>query len=465
MMRSTRRVAPLLAFLLAGCMVGPRYSAPVEAPVVVRNAGPSVVSSATSDLTWWKQFQDPMLDALMSRALASNLDVAIAVARVGQARALFAGSRLDLFPHVIADGGYKRGKEQIPGITTPNRVDVESASLGFDAAWEIDLFGRIRRQVNAARAEAAASEDDLAAVRVSVAAELVRNYLLLRGAQQLEAVTLENVATARETLRLTQVRFNYGGADPIEVESAKAQLQEELARLPPLHTAQVQASARLAVLCGQRAGELDELLLKPAAAIAPRETALPVGDLGDLLRRRPDVRAAERRLAAETEKTGAATADLFPRISVTGFLGFLSGDVSKLFGANGKAWSISPTVSWPALDLGSAAARLRAQKSVQSEALAQYRKTALVAIEELQDALTAYRDDHERLAALLAQVQAARRASELAGVRYKEGSIDYLRLLDAERVLLAAEDELTRSQTATNTDMVAIYKALGGVGG
>lgn len=447
---------------LSGCMVGPHYRPPVQAPVATR-ATPATVSAAPTDLTWWKQFQDPTLDGLLSQALGSNLDLAIAVARVQQARALFREDRLDLLPHVTSNGGYTRGNEQILGVTK-DRVPIESADVGFDASWEIDLFGRIRHQVNAAKAEASATQEDLAAVRISVAAEVVRYYLLLRGAQQLDAVVRENAAAAEETLRLMQVRADNGGANPVDLESAKVQLQSELAKLPELHTQELQASARLAVLCGERAGSLDDQLLAKAARLQLRETPLPVGDLGDLLQRRPDVRAAERRLAAETEKTGAATADLFPRINVTGFLGFLSGNVSSLFGSSGKAWSVSPSVSWPAFDLGSVQARLRGQRARQTEAAAQYQKTALLAIEELQNALTTYRDRREQLAVLAAQVSAANRASDLAGIQYKEGSIDYLRRLDAQRVKLSSEEELTRVATAANADVVAIYKALGGVG-
>jgi multidrug efflux system outer membrane protein len=189
---------------------------------------------------------------------------------------------------------------------------------------------------------------------------------------------------------------------------------------------------------------------------------LPIGDAAQFLRRRPDVQAAEWRLRAETARTGVATADLFPRIQVTGFIGLLSGDVSKLFAHGSQAWSVSPQVTWPALDLGGAHARLRAQEARQDEILAAYDQTVLVAVQDLETALNAYRQQQRQIVSLAEQVDASRGAADLARIRYKEGSIDFLVLLDAERTLLSAEDALTAAQTDANTDIVAIYKSLGG---
>jgi multidrug efflux system outer membrane protein len=216
------------------------------------------------------------------------------------------------------------------------------------------------------------------------------------------------------------------------------------------------------VLLGQRPGALDDTL-KPLASPAPGLVKpLPIGAAAQFLRRRPDVQAAEWRLRAETARTGVATADLFPRIQVTGFVGLLSGDVSKLFAHGAQAWAVSPQVTWPAFDLGGAHARLRAQKARQDEILADYDRTVLTAVEDLENALTAYRQQQLRIVSLAQQVEAARKAASLARIRYKEGSTDFLVLLDAERTRLAAEDSLTSAQTAANTAIVSIYKALGG---
>jgi multidrug efflux system outer membrane protein len=446
---------------LAACAVGPAYHAPVEAPVAVSDADPGLVSAQTPEPAWWRSFGDPELDSLIGRALAGNLDLKQSVARVAQARALFTDSRLDLFPRVTSDAGYGRSDEQTPGFGTA-RTNIEQADLGFDAAWEIDLFGRVRHGVESAKAQADASREDLRDVKVTVIAEVARNYLELRGAQARRVVAEANADTQRETLRLTSVRRGIGYGDPVDVESAKARLAATEASIPPLIADEKRAAQRLAVLTGQRPGVLDTELAPIVVVASGRATPLPIGDVTELLRRRPDVRAAERRLAAETAQTGVATADLFPRVRVTGFIGLLSGDVSSLFKSGSDAWSVSPTVTWPAFDLGGAQARLRAQKARGDESLALYQETALRAIEDLQDAVTTYRQRQSQVASLAQQVAAARRAADLARARFKEGDIDFLRVLDADRTRLEAEDSLTQAQTAANTDVVAIYKALGG---
>jgi multidrug efflux system outer membrane protein len=374
---------------------------------------------------------------------------------------LFQDKALDRFPRVTSDAGYTRSDEQEPGFGD-SRVNIKEADLGFDAAWEIDLFGRVRHGIDAAKAEADANRADLANVRVTVSAEVARNYLELRGAQARRAVAEENASTQRETLRLTQVRMQIGPGDPVDVESAKARLSATEATLPALRTSEEVAAHRLAVLVGQRPGALDAELQPRAAPPQNVARALPIGDASSFLRRRPDVQAAERRLAAETARTGVATADLFPRIQVTGFVGLLSGDVSSFFKTGSEAYAISPAVTWPAFDLGGARARLRAQRARGEESLADYNQTVLRAIEELQNALVSYRERQLEVASLSDQVDASRRAASLAHIRYKEGRIDFLRELDAERTRLEAEDALTQAETAANVDVVTIYKALGG---
>jgi len=446
---------------LAACAAGPVYHAPIQAPVAVTDADPTLVSAQTPEPAWWRTFGDAELDSLIERALAGNLDLKQSVARIDQARALFTDSKLDLFPRVTSDAGYGRSDEQTPGFGT-GRDNIQQADLGFDAAWEIDLFGRVRHGIESAKAQAEASREDLRDVKVTVVAEVARNYLELRGAQARRVVAEANADTQRETLRLTSVRRGIGYGDPVDVESAKARLAATEASIPPLITDEKRAAQRLAVLTGQRPGALDAELAPTVIVASGRATALPIGDVTELLRHRPDVRAAERRLAAETAQTGVATADLFPRVRVTGFIGLLSGDVSSLFKSGSEAWSVSPTVTWPAFDLGGARARLRAQKARGDESLALYQETALRAIEDLQDAITAYRQRQSEVASLAEQVGAARRGADLARARFKEGDIDFLRVLDADRTRLEAEDSLTQAQTAANTDVVAIYKALGG---
>jgi multidrug efflux system outer membrane protein len=450
------------ALTLAACAVGPAYHAPQEPPVALTAVDPQKLTPAPAAADWWKAFGDPELDRLIDRALAANLDVRIAVDRVKAARALFRDTALDQLPRVTTDATYTRSKQQAPGFTS-RRTDLEQADVGFDAAWEIDLFGRVRHRVESARADADAARADLRNAQVTVAAEVARNYLLLRGAQARRAVAEENAHTQQDTLRLTEVRYQIGPGDPVDVESARARLNATQADIPALRTAEAQAAHRLAVLIGQRPGALDAELAAGAASAGPQApTAIPIGDASGFLRRRPDVQAAERRLAAETARTGVATADLFPRISVTGFVGFLTGDVSSLFKGGSQAWAVSPQVTWPGLDFGGAHARLKAQEARGDESLAVYDQTVLRAIEDLQNALVAYRERQLQVVSLSQQVAASRRAAELAHIRYKEGRIDFLRVLDAERTRLQAEDGLTQAQTDANIDVVSIYKALGG---
>jgi multidrug efflux system outer membrane protein len=458
-------IAPVLAPSLGAAepfSVGPKFTAPNPAPAALLGAVPQAVSTAAAPAgAWWGVFEDPVLDGLIKRSLEGNLDLRAAQARVRQARAIFKDSRLDLAPRVTSDATYNRSDEQIPGFGSSRQL-VESADIGFDAAWEIDLFGRVRHSVDAARSEAGAADADAQAARLTVMAEVARNYFELRGAQARLAVARENAGTQQETLRLTQVRFEVGRGDPVDVDSAKARLHATEATIPELTAQEARARYRLAVLLGQRPGSLDDTL-QPLAAPAPALVKpLPIGDAAQFLRRRPDVQAAEWRLRAETARTGVATADLFPRIRVTGFVGLLSGDLSKLFSHGSQAWAVAPQVTWPALDIGGAHARLKAQQARQDEVLADYDQTVLTAVEDLENALTAYRQQQLRIVSLAQQVEASRSAANLARVRYKEGSIDFLVLLDAERTRLAAEDALTLAQTAANTDIVALYKALGG---
>jgi multidrug efflux system outer membrane protein len=453
------------ALLLSACAVGPDYKTPVQAPVVLQNAPAGAFSTAAPEADWWKAFNDPVLDGLISQSLTGNLDIRIAVARVDEARALFKDARLDQVPRVTASGAYQKSDQQQPG-SNGQRVESETYQAGFDAGWEIDLFGRVRRGVESARAEAGAARADLRDAQVTIAAEVARNYLELRGAQARLAVANRNLDTQRETLRLTKVRYDAGAGNPIDVASAQARLNATEAVIPALITAETRANYRLCVLVGKRPGELDATLVATStgngAEVTPLIAALPIGDASDLLRRRPDVQAAERRLAAQTAKVGVATADLFPRVRVTGFIGFLSGSASGLGNSASQAWSVAPSVSWPALDLGGAHQRLKAAQARNDANLANYDQTVLRALEDLETALVAYRQQQAQLVSLTNQAAASRRAAELARIQYKEGGIDFLVLLDAERTLLAAEDSLTVAETGVNTNVVAIYKALGG---
>ena len=453
------------AFLLTACAVGPNYKAPQVAPAAVQNAKLPDFVTQSPEALWWQEFGDAELDGLVHRALAANLDLRSAYDRVRAARAVFVERKFDYAPHVQLDGTYSHFDEQQPGFGTA-RINAQSDSLGFDATWEIDLFGHVRRSVEAARADLGAEQANYQDAQVTVAAEVARNYFELRGAQKRLAVARENLSTEHQTLELTQLLDETGRGSELDVQRSRARLKATEATIPPLEAAEKQAGYRLAVLLGERPGALDEEL-KPAA-VATYAKALPVGDTAELLRRRPDVRAAERQLAAATARVGVATADLFPRVNVTGFVGFLSGDVGRLFATgadnNARAWSIAPSVSWAAFDIGSVRARLRASEAQSDAAAANYEKAVLVALEDTENSFVAYSTGQTQLKSLNEQAQASRRAAEIAETQYREGVADFLVLLDAQRTQLDAEDAVAQAETSVNVSVVAIYKALGGVG-
>jgi multidrug efflux system outer membrane protein len=457
--------AALAALLLASCAVGPDYRAPPVAPAVIQNAQSTNFVAQSPEALWWQEFGDPELDSLVARSLAANLDLRSAYDRVLAARAVFVETKLDYAPHVQLQGTYSHFDQQQPGFGT-NRLNAQSDSLGFDAAWEIDLFGHVRRSVEAARADLGAEGANYQDTQVTVAAEVARNYFELRGAQRRLTVARENLNSERQTLELTQLLDEAGRGSELDVQRSRARLKATEATIPRLEAAEKQAGYRLAVLLGQRPGALDQEL-KPVD-VATYAKALPIGDPAELLRRRPDVRAAERQLAAATARVGVATADLFPRVNVTGFVGFLSGDVGRLFSTtasnNAQAWSITPTVSWAAFDIGTVRARLRASEAQSDAAAANYEKVVLSALEDTENSLVAYSAQQAQLKSLSEQAQASRRAAELADAQYREGVADFLILLDAQRTQLEAEDSVVQAQTAVNVSVVAIYKALGGVG-
>ncbi|HVS24520.1 MAG TPA: efflux transporter outer membrane subunit [Gammaproteobacteria bacterium] len=446
------------SLLLSACAVGPDYRPPETAAPAFRNAAPAIVAQQPFEAAWWKQFGDPTLDSLIDRALAGDLDLKIAAARVEESRALLSAARRERWPGADVAVAHSRSNAQQPGFTT-DRVSIESNQVGVATLWELDLFGRVRRGVQAATADAEAAEADLRDAQVLVAAEVASTYLDLRGAQKRLAVARANLDSQRETLSLTRVRLDLGRGSELDVQSAAARLSATEASIPPLVAAQASAAHRLAVLLGQQPGTLDEELAP--REFAPRVTTLTVGSPEELLRRRPDIRAAERGLAAATARIGVAKADLFPRLTLSGFLGFIAGDASELGEATSRAWSVAPVLSWGGLEPG-VRSRIVAAEARAQGALAAYDRTVLRALEETETAFVGYAQNRVKLASVVDEATASRRAAELARVQYREGALDFLRLLDAERTVLQAEDEVATAETELNTSVVVIYKALGG---
>src|SRR5688572_3553154 len=447
-----------VAALLAACAVGPDYEAPETAATPIVAAQAAAVSEQPFEAAWWKQFQDPVLDSLIERALTDDLDLRIALARVEESRAFLSAARRDRWPGVLAEVSRTESKQQQPVFTT-ERIETESYSAGLATLWELDLFGRVRRGAQAAGAEADAAVADLRDAQVLIAAEVARNYVELRGAQKRLAVARTNLGYQQETLELTRVRLELGRGSELDVASAEARRAATEAAIPPLVAAEIVAANRLAVLLGERPGAL-----APALAfreVPPHLTTLAVDSPAALLQRRPDIRAAERELAAATARIGVAKADLFPRLTLSGFFGFVAGDADSLGESESRAWRVTPVLSWAGFDRGTWA-RVAVADARADAALASYELAVLRALEETENAFVTYGTHRQRLESVVEQATASRTAAELARIQYREGATDFLRLLDAERTLLEAEDAVAAAESDLNASVVLIYKALGG---
>ena len=455
-----------LAFA-AGCAVGPDYHPPQTAAPGQWSAplagGETNQPAALAD--WWKNFGDTNLDLLMATAVRSNLDLQIAAARVREARAerdVTAGGRWPSAGGTAAYSKNRYGANQYPplaGFGIPLEYNLYNA--GFDAAWELDIFGGTRRAVEAANARLGAAEFGARDVLVSLLAETARNYVELRGYQQRLAITRRNLQVQQQTLDLTRNRYQNGLSSDLDVQQAAALLHATEAQLPALETGFQQTAHHLAVLLGQPPGALLEKL-SAEKSIPAAPPAVPVGLPADLLRRRPDVQRAERELAAANARIGVAVADLFPKFSLTGTIGLQSQTAGNWFTYGSRYWSAGPTAQWDLFEAGRIRANVRAQTARQEQALAAYEKTALAALEDAENALTAYAQEQNRRAALARSETADRQALDLADELYRSGLADFLRVLDSERALYAAQDALAQSDAAISLNLVQLYKALGG---
>lgn len=449
----------LLALTIAGCAVGPDYRAPQPEPARLLQAEHGGHDRSRFEAAWWRQFEDPTLDALVGEALDENRELRIAYARLRAARAIRDDISNDHLPTVTAGASADIGKAQQPGFSE-ERVNAERYDLGLDMAWELDLFGRIQRSLEASEAQAEAAEAELYQLQVSLVAELVDAYGQLRGAQLRERIARDNLANQRNSHELTEQLREAGVGSELDVLRADARLASTEASLPQLRAQQVRARNRIATLLGQRADQLSvDLSPRELPAIAK---SLPIGDPGELLRRRPDIRAAERQLAAATANVGVATADLFPRVSLSGFLGFIAGRGSQIGSSAAQAWGVAPSISWAAFDLGSVRARLRGAEADADAALAGYEQQVLLALEESENAFSDYANAQQRLLSLIRQSTASRAAAQQAEIRYREGTADFLVLLDAERERLQAEDAQAQAEVEVYRSVVSLYKALGG---
>jgi multidrug efflux system outer membrane protein len=454
----------LLAAGLGACTVGPDYHRP--ATEVGRDYANAVHDEFAPDgieLAWWKRFDDPQLTGLIDAAVANNRDLRAATANVREARALFLQAGLDLFPTITAHGAYTAQKRSIDSLNRRNFVprNLELFNAGFDASWEVDIFGRIRRNMESRAAEIEVSIADRHDVMVSVIAETARNYFELRGLQNELAVARRNAANQTDTLRLTEALLEAGRGTELDTSRARGQLDTTLATIPPIEAAIQRSVHRLGVLTGQLPNALAERLSQASPLPRPPEL-VHIGKPADLLRRRPDIRAAENVLAAATASIGVATADLFPRVTFNGNLALESRSLFGLGASNSETFLAGPRITWAAFDLGRVRARIRAADAQAEADLAQYEQTVLNALEETENALVGYDRQRARTALLVSAAAASEQAQSLAQMRFEEGVADFLTVLDAERRLLEDQLQLARSQTATATALLAVFKALGG---
>jgi len=453
---------PLLLF--AGCAVGPNYKTPkTSLPPAFANGVQTNFTTGETVTNWWHSFNDSQLNNLIERSLTNNHDLRIATANLREARALRRFNQFDLLPAVNGNASYvntRVSKDRVFGFPGVPRSQ-ELYDVGFDASWELDFFGRVRRSIQASTAEEQAAEGNRRSVQVSLVSEVARNYFELRGAQNELAVARRNAENQRETVNITQARLEGGRGTELDVARARAQLNSTLATIPPLETEMERALHRLAVLAGQQPTAFVADLKQPAPLPA-LPALVAISNPENLLRRRPDVRVAERRLAAATARIGVATADLFPRVTFNGSVALEASTLTGLGEPGADSWSFGPHITWAALDLGHVRARIQVADARAQAALAFYERTVLTTLEETENALVDFGREQKRRDFLRESVAASESAANLARQRFENGATDFLTVLDAERVLLEAQDQLARSQTRAATALVAVHKALGG---
>lgn len=475
--RNSRRIppgivlAPILALALAGCKVGPDYHPPQtslptgftsQIATAETNAAP-----AEALAHWWTLFKDPQLDGLINEAATANHDLRLAQARVQEARALRGMTRSSLFPQLNASGAYQRSRtsantiqgEQLQKIGLPLTQD--NFNAGFDMNWEIDVFGGNLRSLEAAQAGLESAQEVVNGTLVSVMAEVGLAYIDLRGLQKQLAVANDNLHAQEEVLKLTRDRYQAGLSSELDSTRAQAQVAATAALIPPLEQAIQTTEHRLAVLLGKTPGELNDQLAK-AEPIPSAAAMVPVGLPSDLLRRRPDIRRAERDLAASTARIGVATAELFPKFYLTGVAQLQSIEAKDFFDGGSRYWSLGPTFRWPIFEAGRIRQNIKVENARQEQAAIRYEKTVLTSLEETENALVAYGKEQERHRALVESETASQRAVTLATDQFRSGLVDFLNVLEAERSLYASQNELAVSERTLSQNAIRLFKALGG---
>jgi len=467
--RSIISCSILLFLFLAGCAVGPNYRPPkTKAPAQWNESlAGGETNSAITTTGWWTNFNDSELDSLVGRAARSNLDLRIAQARVREARAQYGIASADLWPTLDGSTSYARQRQSqhqplvdsvaLAGVPFENNV----YQAGFDASWEVDVFGGKRRAKEAAGAQVSASEFGRRDVLITLLGDVARNYVDLRGYQGRLAITRENIDAQERALAITRDRFAKGLSSDLDVQQASTVLATTRAEVPTLESSIQISMHRLEVLLGQQPGSLQGELSQ-ASPIPAQPPVVPVGLPSELLLRRPDIRQAERQLAAATANMGVAKSDLFPRFFLTGAAGFQGISANQWFTAGSQFWSVGPTMQWRIFDAGRIRSNIKVQNARQEETLAAYEKTVLTAFEEVENGLVAYAKEQVRRRSLEDAVVSSQKSLDTANKLYANGLTDFLRVLDAERSLYHSQDALVQSDRTISADLISLYKSLGG---
>jgi multidrug efflux system outer membrane protein len=449
----------LLALLIGGCAVGPDFKPPPPnvpaAWVGVTNTSAATTTPAPVDLTaWWKKFNDPMLVSLINEALGTNLTLQLAQSRLRQARASRGIVSAPFWPSLTANAAYSRGAA---GTVASSNSFLSS----LDATWELDVFGGTRRNVESADATILAARENIHDAQVSVCAEIALNYIQLRSTQEQIAIADDNLKSEQNTAGLTRKRLAAGFVSALDVANAEAQVATTASAIPVLQTSVRQTIYALSVLLARPPADLLDRLSKPGPVpLTPPE--VPVGLPSDLLKRRPDIREAEAQWHAANAQIGVAKSDLFPQFSLTGSINYQSDLVRTLYAGANRVWGAGPSVTWPILQGGAITANVRLQKELTDQASITYRQTVLQALEDVESALVAFALEWNHRNTLDEAVTQNRRAVDLSMQLYTQGNTDFLSVLDAERSLYTSETALSQSKASISTDLVALYKALGG---
>jgi multidrug efflux system outer membrane protein len=465
------RCRPILAAAVAlaaqACTVGPDYEPPDLSPTLSDAWHADVAAELSADETplvrWWETFGDTTLTQLIRRAELANRDLVVAVGRVEEARALRGVAKGGLLPDLVLDGSYTRFRLSENGLQGGQLAgrEFDLWSGGLSLSWEIDLFGRVRRSIEAASAELDASVEDYRDVLVTLYAEVAAAYVDVRTFQQRLSFAGANADAQRRSLQLTRDRFRAGLTSALDVTQAESNLATTEAQIPSLVDGLNRSLNRLSVLLGEAPGELHDELATPAPIPTPdSEVAalLPA----DLLRRRPDIRRAERRLAAQTARIGIATADLYPSFSLSGFLGLESLEAGDFAEEESLGWSVTPGFRWNLFSGGKIRNRIRAEEARTRQALAGYEQTILLALEETGNSLVAYGREKERRERLAEAVRASERSVEIVETQYRSGLTDFQRYLDSQRSLFNQQDALAVSAGQVTKNLIGVNRALGG---